>query len=77
MAVAYAVYRIGLFPLRLKSEDTMPNSPELGMTLLEFLLAPLATSATPGARSAPGGIFDKTSACRCQASDIVTVFISV
>ena len=47
------------------------------MALLEFLPVPLATCALPGARSAPGGIFDKTSACRCQASDIVTVFISV
>ena len=55
----------------------MPNSPELGMALLEFLPVPLATCALPGARSAPGRIFDKTSACRCQASDIVTVFISV
>ena len=56
----------------------MPNSPVLGVAFLEFLLVPLATCPLLGGRSAPpGGIFDKTSACRCQASDIVTVFISV
>ena len=38
----------------------------------------LATCALPGgAKRPPGGRFDKTSDRRCQASEIVTVFISV
>ena len=48
------------------------------MASLEFLLVPLATCAPPGGRETPpGGRFDKTSARRCQVSEIVTVFISV